>query len=329
MKRKIDLLKVKKNIFIALYLPQFYQTNENDKFWYPKFTDWDNVKKAKPLFNGQNQPRIPLKENYYDLSKQKNIDWQIKLADKYGINGFCFYHYQFDYNKHYLSKPIERFINSKYKINFCLCWVNVNWLKTWTGTNEILEKQKYNQKFLKNLLLYFIKKSNNNLYYRFNKKPIFIIYNINDVPEYFLEKIKKYFSIFAIERIDILENKKKFIDKIIDWSLNRIKIQLKDNNNLKIIDYKNVCQLTKEHINNKIPTILLEFDNTSRFNKKGIVFKNFKNIYLDRLIKFCLKKSKINFINAWNEWAEGIYLEPDIKRKYKLLEIFNKYEKNS
>ena len=89
---------------IALYLPQFHCIPENDLFWGKGFTDWVSVKKAKPLFEGHNQPVVPLNKNYYDLSVKESVEWQAKLAKEYGIYGFGIYHYWFNNDKNLLTK---------------------------------------------------------------------------------------------------------------------------------------------------------------------------------------------------------------------------------
>ena len=73
---------------IAMYLPQYHIIPENSKFWGEGFTDWVSVKNATPLFKNHIQPREPLDGRYYDLSNKKDIEWQVKLAKKYGIYGF-------------------------------------------------------------------------------------------------------------------------------------------------------------------------------------------------------------------------------------------------
>ena len=132
------------NKIIAFYLPQFHQIPENDKWWGEGFTEWVNVKNAKPLFDGHYQPRVPLNNNYYDLSKPDILKWQASIARKYGIYGFCFYHYWF-YEKPLLEKPLLNFLNDKtIDINFCFCWANESWTNAWSSSDRtVIMEQKY------------------------------------------------------------------------------------------------------------------------------------------------------------------------------------------
>ena len=93
---------------IAFYLPQFHEIPENNLWWGKGFTEWTNTKKAQPLFPGHYQPREPYQDYYYDLSDEKARKWQAQIAKKYGIYGFCYYHYG-SKEKGYLKNRLMRF----------------------------------------------------------------------------------------------------------------------------------------------------------------------------------------------------------------------------
>lgn len=116
---------------IPVYLPQFHTIPENDEWWGKGFTEWVNVKGAKPLFEGHKQPRIPLNKNYYNLSNVETLKWQCRIAKEYGIYGFCMYHYWFN-GKVLLHKPMEILLaHPEIDINYCISWANGEWRDTW------------------------------------------------------------------------------------------------------------------------------------------------------------------------------------------------------
>ena len=118
---------------IALYLPQYHPIPENDEWWGPGFTEWNNVVKARPLFRGHYQPRIPADLGFYDLRLPEVREQQAELAREAGIEGFCYYHYWFGNGKQLLQRPFEEVLQSgKPDFPFCLCWANHDWTnKTW------------------------------------------------------------------------------------------------------------------------------------------------------------------------------------------------------
>ena len=173
---------------IAFYLPQFHRIPENDKWWGKNFTEWTNVKKAKPLYEGHHQPRKPGdKKGYlghYLLTDSLTIKKQVKLAKSHGIYGFAFYYYWFS-GKRLLEKPLNIYLENKdIDFPFLLIWANENWSRNWDGGNsEILMKQNYNlndpQNFIKDIQIYL----RDDRYIKINEKTVIGIYEPLKIPQ--------------------------------------------------------------------------------------------------------------------------------------------------
>ena len=175
-----EILSDNKIKTIAFYLPQYHAIPENDKFWGKGFTEWINTKKATPLFEGHYQPKVPLNENYYNLLDDNVKIWQADLAKKYGVFGFCYYHYWFKDGKKLLEKPLEQMLKNKdVNIPFCMSWANENWSKRWDGGNqEIIAEQDYGtEDDWKKHLLYMVQFFKDERYITLNGDPVFLIYN--------------------------------------------------------------------------------------------------------------------------------------------------------
>lgn len=119
---------------IANYLPQYHQIPENDMWWGEGYTDWVATRNAKPVYKGHLQPRVPLNENYYDLADPSTIEWQAKLARKYGIWGFGIYHYWFSSKQNLLTAPAENLLqHPEIDINYLFIWDNTSWIRSWSN----------------------------------------------------------------------------------------------------------------------------------------------------------------------------------------------------
>ncbi len=348
---------------IAFYLPQFHCIPENDKWWGEGFTEWVNVKKAKPLFWGHYQPRVPYKEDYYNLLDDSVIEKQMKMAKKYGISGFCFYHYWFG-GKKLLEKPVERLLNNKKAdLPFCLSWANEAWTKTWHGPGgemEVLIRQQYGEKaeweehF--NYLLQFFKDER---YIKVDNKPMFLIYRSGAMPK--CKDMLRYWNDLAKENgfggmhfVDMLtvydyKTNKSIFSATVDFepskwrrgenAQSRFLLELK--NQLSnvfsevnifnrflcyIINYEKINKemLNSKHKKNEYRGLFVNYDDTPRRGKKSTITKGstpkrFEYFLTKNLRKSVEEGNGYLFINAWNEWGEGNYLEPDRKNGYAYL----------
>lgn len=344
---------------ITMYLPQFHRVKENDEWWGEGFTEWVAVKAAKPLYEGHYQPREPLNNNYYDLMEKSTLLQQADLMKKYGIYGMCFYHYWFKDSKQILEKPVENLLKwTDIDMPFCLSWANESWIRTWStlsnanvwadkfdrkmDTNEIngvLLEQKYGDKeswylHFKYLLPFF----QDERYIKIDGKPVFIFYKPNSI--YCLPQMMDYWESLAKENglkgiyfIGTNVDNGMGLDAVLQqepaYTLESSKFQNIRSDCWKIVDYQMVWDMIVNrpiNMNNKVFLgAFVEFDNTPRMGKGGVVTDGATPLLFEKNLKKILKKSQLRgneyiFINAWNEWGEGMYLEPDKKNGYGYLE---------
>ncbi|HBI63201.1 MAG TPA: glycosyl transferase [Lachnospiraceae bacterium] len=343
---------------IAFYLPQYHPISENDKAWGKGFTEWTNVKKAKPLFEGHYQPKIPLNGNYYNLLDGNTARWQSDLAQQNGIFGFCYYHYWFSGRK-LLEKPAERMLNNmEVTIPFCFCWANENWTRKWNGAeNEVIMEQDYGdradwERHFEYLLPFF----EDSRYITLNGKPVFIIYRPELIPDvndftHFIKKrcieegLKGCEIIF--QRSDFMRNEKLKHTLEYDhciafeplhswleitweriWSKAKRTLFKSKHTVYTVRDYdKTWRQILRRSFRDRkmIAGAFTDWDNTAR-NRCGLLYKGASPekfaSYMSRLVKKVYKSGRLNvvFLTAWNEWGEGSYLEPDEKNGFAYLQ---------
>lgn len=367
---------------IALYLPQFHTIPENDQWWGKGFTEWVNIKKAKPLFEGHNQPRIPLNNNYYDLSDIEVMQWQVKLAKENGIYGFCFYHYWFT-GKLLLEKPVENFLHSNIDFHYCLSWANEHWTNQWVSDKwDVLIEQKYgNEKEWGEHFDYLLQYFQDPRYIKCEGKPVFVIYRPDIIDkrkemlaywnklarehnfpgicfvfqrsEFLLNSLNTdmnmfdycaaYQPVLAQTQINlqgqhfILARKLKrslfrFIEQHFKFDARAVAIT-KKGRSLNFFDYDEVWKkiLNEPDIfSSMIASAFVDWDNTPRRGKRGSVIIGGSPEKFEKYLELLIKKSRVNyktdllFIFAWNEWAEGGYLEPDEKNGYGYLNAIKK-----
>lgn len=337
---------------IAFYLPQFYPTIENDKWWGKGFTEWTNVGRAKPLFHGHYQPKVPADLGYYDLRMADIREKQANLAREAGIEGFCYWHYWFGDGKRLLERVFREVQKSgKPDFPFCLCWANHSWqAKTWDPTKptKMLMKQTYPGKadYIKhfNTMLPAFKDKR---YIKINGKLLFGIFAPLDIPD--IEIFKSTWNHLAKENglngfvffgympsthrthevlshcdyitedcyAEAITSKDNIWKRGVKWIENHILYKP------YIGLYKDYVKYAVAHITDnkrQIPCILPNYDHTPRSGRRGLLLHKATPKLFEALLMQVFKKRKkipleenIVFLKAWNEWGEGNYLEPDLK----------------
>lgn len=184
---------------IAFYLPQFHPIPENDAWWGEGFTEWTNVKKATPLFEGHQQPVIPGELGYYDLRNTEVRAQQAQLAKEYGIEGFCYWHYWFGNGKRILENVFNEVLESgQPDLPFCLAWANESWTGIWHGAaDKMLLKQEYpGAADYREHFKLLIKAFNDPRYIRVDDKPLFVVYRPHNLPD-----CKEFAQVFREEAL--------------------------------------------------------------------------------------------------------------------------------
>jgi len=369
----------KKARVIALYLPQYHPIPENDLWWGKGFTEWTNVGKAKPLFKGHIQPRVPADLGYYDLRLSEIRVKQAEMAKEAGIEGFCYWRYWFGNKKELLERPFNEMLKSKSPdFPFCVGWANHSWTnKSWsTDKKKVKEGDLIKQQYPGitdyidhfNSLLPAFKDSR---YIKVDGKPLFLVFKPKEIPntkEFIAiwNSLAKENGLLGIHFVGIGENfefktmlkaNENIIkipkvpksgshyyntilnlgfDAVNSRGLNRSQALVKSifiTYGIKIINkytffnllnrypFKKIIQnlyVEEDKWENVYPTIIPNFDRSPRSGKTATIWhgstpklfgKNIDNAL--SLVKDKKYEHKIIFLQSWNEWGEGNYVEPD------------------
>lgn len=353
-----DIAQLNKLRLIAFYLPQFYPIPENDAWWGKGFTEWSNVVKSKPNFKGHNQPLLPADLGFYDLRIVEIMQQQAEMARKYNLSGFCYYYYWFN-GKRLLDMPLERLLAENIPdFPFCLCWANETWSRKWDGSEtDILMQQSHNTQdnynVIKDLIRYFKHKN----YIKINNRPVFLVYRINLFPD-----IKEATMIWrsicqengienpylvmmqSFEQARMMEPPEKFgFDAAVEFLPHYMECRQRSVPSEMMINKKftgiihNYPDAVEYYLKKTVPNyvwfrgIVPRWDNTARRQDTPFCFINSYPESFHFWLEEIIKQTKLQnfgdeqmiFINAWNEWAEGAYLEPDKQFGYAYLQAIS------
>ena len=327
---------------IAFYLTQYHPTKENDNWWGKGFTEWANVTKAAPLFDGHYQPHLPADFGFYDLRVCETRRDQIRTAKHYGIDGFCYHYYWFSGTR-LLNQPLDNMLaDPESDMPFCLCWANENWTRRWDASDhEILIAQKYlpqdDLNFIKSLMPFFQDKR----YIRVNDKPFLIVYRPQHLPDAkkSIQLWREYCRSAGMGEIHVCsalthgnEDFAKYgFDSGIEFPPHNLRTLGNINHTLHFFDtfQGNVIQyaaIARSYMERRydegrvFKTVFPSWDNSARTANRALVVINGTPENYEYWLSSTIDSVRSSdaddqmiFVNAWNEWAEGCHLEPDRK----------------
>jgi glycosyltransferase involved in cell wall biosynthesis len=342
-----DALKV-----IAFYLPQFHSIPENDTWWGEGFTEWRNVANARPLFEGHQQPRLPSNLGFYDLRLPEIREAQADLARAHGITGFCYYHYWFS-GKQLLERPFEEVLASgRPNFPFCLCWANEPWSRRWDGQeHDVLQPQSYSEEDDRRHIAWLLPAFRDERAILVDGKPLFLVYQGRDLPDpartiEIWQEAAREVGLAGIHLVSVETGWDEgwdarqvgFDGKVLfqpQFSILGRQPRLKAGPEAtRVFDYQRAWRALADPAPveyDRYECVFPSWDNTARRGEDAWVLHNSSPAAYQEWLELAIRRTlerpgsdRLLFLNAWNEWAEGAYLEPDEQHGLAYLEATKK-----
>ena len=340
---------------VTFYLPQYHRIAENDEWWGQGFTEWTNVKKARPNYEGHTQPHVPLYRDYYDLSDPSVLRRQARMAREYGIDAFCYYAYWFN-GRRVLERPLDGLLaDLDIDIEFCVCWANENWTRTWDGKDkDILLAQVHSTDSDRLFILDMMKYLKDHRYMRVDGALMLLVYRVDlikdavETARIWREEVRKAglgeLYLCAVQFYNVGDPNDYGFDAAVEfpphgWLVNdnlpdRPKTILNEEFCGYIFDYGKSIDFA---LRKPIPSfnwhrcVFPSWDNTARRQNTSHIFADsdvfkFEHWMFEILRQTCLTskpQNRLVFVNAWNEWGEGAHLEPDEQVGFGYLQALN------
>lgn len=331
---------------IAFYLPQFHPIAENDAWWGTGFTEWRNVAAARPRFSNHRQPRLPGELGFYDLRLPETREAQAALARDYGVSAFCYYHYWFQ-GRRLLERPFEEVLASgEPDFPFCLCWANEPWTRSWSDrAGELLVSQEHSEADDLAHARYLARVFADPRYLRVEGRPVFLIYRASALPsaartaELFRAEARRAGVaeplLCRVESDPWRERRHALsdlgFDAAVEFAPNWLElgdpvprepvVGRSAPDDVRIFDYREVVRRALAHPEPPycwFRCVTPSWDNSPRRESGALILDgSTPDLYggwLEEIVRRTVHRpsgEQLVFINAWNEWAEGAYLEPD------------------
>ena len=330
---------------LAFYLPQFHPIPENDLWWGKGFTEWTNTAKAVPLFEGHYQPHIPADLGFYDLRVPETRAAQADLARRYGIEGFCYYHYWFGGGRRLLEQPFNEVLASGAPdFPFCLCWANQSWTSRWHGESaETMAQQTYpGEADYSAHFEWLLGAFRDRRYVTVDGRPLFLVFDLSDLPDPagfcgLWRRLAEQAGLPGLYLLgvnhgrDNTEPAPTGFDGVVSMRLPLGRYdEFEINNDTRVVDHREAARLElapEQPGLVEYPCIGPSWDNTPRLGRRGMVYEHSSPDLFRATVSRAVGRlssrppeHQLLFLKAWNEWAEGDHLEPDLRYGHGWLE---------
>lgn len=336
---------------LAFYLPQFHPIPENDEWWGRGFTEWANVVPARPRFPGHYQPRLPADLGFYDLRLAETRHAQAELARAHGIHGFVYYHYWFN-GRRLLERPLDEVVRSgEPDFPFCVCWANENWSRNWNGDfSSMLMEQRYSDEDDLAHIRHLLPVLSDPRYVRVDGKPLLLVYRVTNLPD--ARRTADTWRTEAARHgldlhLGLVESFSQSVDPgplgfdsavafmpntslfgprvgLADWQrpVRRVLTPRSAYRTNTVTRYGDLVENAlgrPEAAYRRFPGVTPSWDNSARRRVGARILHGSTPELYGRWLEAELQREAARdedglvFVNAWNEWAEGAYLEPDLR----------------
>ncbi len=329
---------------LSFYLTQFHAIPENDRWWGTGFTEWTNVARGQPRFRDHYQPRIPRDLGFYDLGDVNVMRRQAAMAQAAGIFGFVFYHYWFD-GKRLLEKPLEDFLAAPdIDMPFCLMWANENWTRRWDGEDkDVLIAQNQGAIDDERLCADFARHFRDPRYIRIDGRPLLMVYRpgLMDDPAATIAEWRRIFRETFNENPILTmaqcfkdnDPRRHGLDGAVEFPPHKLAQDMPNINDAvetfdadfdgDILPYEDIVAASLGELAPDFPlikTVSPGWDNDARRQGSGLTIHGSTPAKYERWLSELVARARrkpffgepLVCVNAWNEWAEGAYLEPDL-----------------
>ncbi|MGH1561894.1 glycoside hydrolase family 99-like domain-containing protein [Mumia sp. DW29H23] len=334
---------------VAFYLPQFHPIPENDEWWGPGFTEWTNTAKARPRFPGHDQPHLPADLGFYDLRLPEAREAQSALAEQYGVEAFCYWHYWFGAGQRILERPFAEVVASgSPSVSFCLGWANQSWTGVWhDAADRVLREQRYlgaedDQAHFDAIVAAF----RDDRYLRVDGRPVFYVFRPEELPDAaaFVDRWQKMArdagldGLYLVAEVsDLLGTGPRYraveadgfdAGVYVRLPARRTRATLARMRVLRKLGGPEVYPYAVEpslwdpvHAERWLqPSVYPNWDNTPRSGRRGLVLTGSSPERFEENVRTAAATltdrrpdERLLWIKSWNEWAEGNYLEPDLE----------------